>query len=155
MTVFSTILTKLTFSWIINEIYVNILIFVHGWTQNAPRIPKIYNINGIWSTDQKLLTVKPIATLRSTMKMKMKWKTADGKTKDIWRKSYINKKRWGAQDIWPPDWLTHWLNEWQATKDVVAFLNNEWRMCQYFNIFIQLNHKCIISFASKEYIPSY
>ena len=66
MAVFWTVLTKLTFSWIINEIYVNILIFVYGWTHNAPRIPKIYNIIGIWSTDQKLLTVKPIATLRYT-----------------------------------------------------------------------------------------
>ena len=132
MTVFWTILTKLTFSWIINEIYVNILIFLYGWTHDAPRIPKIYNIIGIWSTHQKLLTVKPIATLRSTMKMKwnenemkMKWKTADGKTKDIWRKSYINKKRWGAQDIWPPDWPTDQLlkilshpdrlNDWMAS----------------------------------------
>ena len=68
MTFFWTILTKLTFSWIINEIYVNILIFVYGWMHNAPRIPKMYNIIGIWSTDQKLLTVKPIATLRE-----MKW----------------------------------------------------------------------------------
>ena len=136
MTVFWTILTKLTFSWIINEIYVNILIFVHSCTHNAPRIPKIYNIIGIWSTDQKLLTVKPIATLRYTTMKK-------------------NKKRWGAQDIWPPDWLTEWMTEWQATKDVVTFLNNEWCMCQYFNISIQLNHKCIISFASDEYIPSY
>ena len=68
--VFWTILTKLTFSWIINEIYVNILIFVYGCTHNTPRIPKIYNIIGIWSTDQKLLTVKPIATLRYTTTMK-------------------------------------------------------------------------------------
>ena len=137
MAVFWTILTKLTFSWIINEIYVNILIFVYGCTHNAPRIPKIYNIIGIWSTDQKLLTVKPIATLRYTTTMK--W----------------NKKRWGAQDIWRPDWLTEWMTEWQSTKDVVTFLNNEWCMCRYFNISIQLNHKCIISFASDEYIPSY
>ena len=60
----------LTLSWIINEIYVNILIFVYGWTHNSLRIPKIYNTNGIWSTDQKLLTVKPIATLRQ---MKLWW----------------------------------------------------------------------------------
>ena len=136
MAVFWTILTKLTFSWIINEIYVNILIFVYGCTHNAPRIPKIYNIIGIWWTDQKLLSVKPIATLRYTT---MKW----------------NKKRWGAQDIWRPDWLTEWMTEWQSTKDVVTFLNNEWCMCRYYNISIQLNHKCIISFASDEYIPSY
>ena len=144
----------LTISWIINEIYLNILIFVHSWTHNAPRIPKIYNIIGIWSTDQKLLTVKPIATLRYTT-TNMKWKTTEGEMKDIWRKSYINKKRWGAQDIWRPDWLTEWMTEWQSTKDVVTFLNNEWCMCRYFNISIQLNHKCIISFASDEYIPSY
>ena len=139
MTVFWAILTKLTFSWIINEIYVNILIFVYGWTHNAPRIPKIYNIVGIWSTGQKLLTVKPIATLRYTTTTTMKW----------------NKKRWGAQDIWRPDWLTEWMTEWQSTKDVVTFLNNEWCMCRNFNISIQLNHKCIISFASDEYIPRY
>ena len=122
MTAFWTILTKLTLSWIINDIYVNILIFVYGWMHNAPRIPQIYNIIGIWSTDKKLLTVRPIATLRSTMKWKWKWKwkTADGKTKDIWRKSYINKKRWGAQDIWLPDWLTEWLSDW---------LTNCWRYC--------------------------
>ena len=73
MTDFWTISTKLTFSLIINEIYVNILIFVYGWTYNATRIPKIYNIIGIWSTDQKLLTVKPIAILRDVKWNEMKW----------------------------------------------------------------------------------
>ena len=141
MAVFWTILTKLTFSFIINDIYVNILIFVYGCTYNAPRIPKIYNIIGIWWTDQKLLTVKPIATLRytttTTTTTNMK-KTTEGEMKDIWRNSYINKKRWGAQDIWPPGWLTdrlttcwkycpfltEWMIEWQAAKDIVTFLNN-------------------------------
>ena len=131
----------LTLSSIINEVYVNILIFVYGWTHNAPRIPKIYNITGIWSTDQKLLTVKPIATLRY-----MKWNEM------IWNEMKQEALR---RSIYMTTWLTDWLTDWQAAKDVVTFLNNEWRMCQYFNIFIQLNHKCIISFASDEYIPSY
>ena len=84
----------LTLSWIMNEIYVNILIFVYGWTHNAPRIPKIYNIIGIWSTDQKLLTFKPIATLRDTMKLN-EMKKNDGRgderymTKVIYQKTFI------------------------------------------------------------------
>ena len=127
MTVFWTILTKLTFSWIINEIYVNILIFVHCCTHNAPRIPKIYNIIGIWSTDQKLLTVKPIATLRSTTKLnEMKWKKNGRRGDERYMTKVIyqwNKKRWGAQDIWRPDWLTEWMTEWQSTKDVVILIS--------------------------------
>ena len=38
--------------------------FWFGWTQNRPRIPKMYNIMGIWPIDQELLSCKPIATLR-------------------------------------------------------------------------------------------
>jgi len=70
MTVFLTILTMLTLSWIINEIYINILIFVHGWTHNAPRIPKMYNIIGIWWIDQKLLAVKKMNISRNMKKRK-------------------------------------------------------------------------------------
>ena len=104
MTVFWTILTKLTLSWIINEIYVNILIFVYGWTHNAPRIPKMYNIIGIWSTDQKLLTAKPIATLRYP-----KWnETRSAKALKIYDHHLTD---WpDAEDI-VPSWLTEWLND--------------------------------------------
>ena len=150
MTVFWTILTKLTFSWIINEIYVNILIFVYGWTHNAPRIPKIYNITAIWSADKKLLTVKPIAVLRQVMKWKKRRK---GRWK-IYDESHISTRSAEALKIY--DDLTEWQNEWlNDNLDVDSFLNNESCMCRYFNISIQLNHKCIISFASDEYIPSY
>ena len=106
---FWTILTMLTFSWIINEICVNILIFLYSWTDNTPMILKMYNIIGIWWTDQKLLTVKPIATLRD-----MKW----------------NKKRRGAQDIWLPDWLTDWLTD-RLTDWLTDWLNSCWRYCPF------------------------
>ena len=53
-----------------------------------PRIPKIYNITAIWSAHKKLLTVKPIATLREDMK----WKTTAGEMKDINDESHISKK---------------------------------------------------------------
>ena len=35
----------------------------YRWTPNAQRIPKMYNIMGIWPIDQELLSWKPIATL--------------------------------------------------------------------------------------------
>ena len=88
MTVYWTILMKLTISWI-NEICVNILIFVHGWMHNAP---KKYNIIGIWSIDQKLLIVKPIATLRQDM-MKKKLPKGRWKIYDESHISIINNKR--------------------------------------------------------------
>ena len=80
-------LTMMTLSWIINEIYINILIFVYGWTHNAPMIPKIYNIIGIWSTHQKLLTVKHIATLPY-----MKWKKRQPGKRKIYDESHISMK---------------------------------------------------------------
>ena len=133
MTVFRTILTKLTLSWIINEIYVNILIFVYGWTHNAPRIPKMYNITGIWWIRQKLLTVKPIATLRQVKWNYMKLyemkndrrgderymtkviyqKTTEGEMKDIWRKSYIKKRRKGRWKIYDE---SHISMKWKTTE---------------------------------------
>ena len=84
MTVFLTILTMLTLSWLINEIYINILIFVHGWTHNAPRIPKMYNIIGIWWIDQKLLTVKP-----QTTKVHGRSTSACGKL-GFWKSVYLS-----------------------------------------------------------------
>ena len=41
--------------------YQKFQIFWFGWTPNAPMIPKMYNIVGIWPTDQELLSWKPIA----------------------------------------------------------------------------------------------
>ena len=35
-----------------------------SWTQNTPRIPKMYSFIGIWATVEKLLSFKVIATLR-------------------------------------------------------------------------------------------
>ena len=108
MSVFLTILTMLTFSWIINEVYVNILIFVYGWTHNAPRIPKIYNIIGIWWTDQKLLTVRPIATLRQVMKWKND-RRGDERymTKVIYQQEAL--RRLTHMTSWLTDWLTNQL----------------------------------------------
>ena len=149
MSVFLTILTTLTLSWIINEIYVNILIFWYGWTDNAPRITKMYNIIGIWWTDQKLFTVKPIATLEETMKwneMKWKkrqqgrwkiydeshismiWKTAEGETKDIWRKSYINEMKKKKNDSRGDErYMTKVIYQWNEKKTTAGEMKDIWR----------------------------
>ena len=124
MAVFWTVLTKLTFSWIINEIYVNLLIFVYRCTHNAPRIPKIYNIIGIWSTDQKLLTVKPIATLRYTTTTNMKKKRRKGRWK-IYDESHISTRSAEALKIY--DDLTDWQNEW-LNDNLLKMLSPSWIM---------------------------
>ena len=41
----------------------------------------MYNIMGIWPIYQKLLSAKPIATLRQANEKKI-WKTTDGETKE-------------------------------------------------------------------------
>ena len=142
MRVFLTILMMLTLSWIINEIYVNILIFLYGWADNAPRIPKIYNIIGIWWTDQKLLTVRPIATLPDIM---MKWKKRPKGRWKIYDESHISTRSAEALNTyhfltdWLTDWLTthllkilsfpDWLTDWPANEDIVTFMNTYWSMC--------------------------
>ena len=57
------LLKLLSLSWIINEIWDNIFIFLYNWMDNAPRIPKMYNFIGTWWIHPKILTVKPVATL--------------------------------------------------------------------------------------------
>ena len=114
MTVFWTILTTLTFSWIINEIYVNILIFVYGWTHNAPRIPKIYNITGIWWKHKQLLIVKPIAILRYTMK----W----------------NETR-SAEALMIYDRLVDWLTDWPTDHMLKILSLPDWMTDQLLKIF--------------------
>ncbi len=41
---------------VINEVYVNILIFLYSWTDNARSIPQMYNFICIWWIRPKLLT---------------------------------------------------------------------------------------------------
>ena len=103
MTVFLTILKMLILSWIINEIYINILIFVHGWTHNAPRIPKMYNITGIWWTGQTLLTAKPIATLRYPKWNEMK--------QEALRRSRYMTTTWLTDQMLKILSLPDWLND--------------------------------------------
>ena len=151
----------LTLSWIINEIYVNILKFIYGWTHNAPRIPNMYNITGIWSTDQKLLTVKPIATLREVKLNEIMKKTTEGEMKDIWRKSYINKKRRGAQDIWLTDWLTDWLTHKLLKILPLSWIINEVCVNIFIFLYIWMDSAPRIlkmyktSFVPDEHIPCY
>ena len=57
------LLKILSLSLIINNMCVNILLFLYSWTDNTPRIPKMYNFICIWWIHPKLLTVKPITTL--------------------------------------------------------------------------------------------
>ena len=173
MSVFLTILTMLTLSWIINEIYVNILKFIYGWTHNAPRIPKMYNITGIWSTDQKLLTVKPIATLREVIIMK--WKTTEGEMKDIWRKSYIKKRpkgRWkiydeshistrSAEALKIYDWLTDSLTHKLLKILPLSWIINEVCVNTFIFLYIWMDSAPRIlkmyktSFVPDEHIPCY
>ena len=100
--------------------YKKYIYFWLGWTQNRPRIPKMYNIMGIWPIDQELLSCKPIATLR--------WwneKRQSGRRKDIWfyqifkneknEKWKKTRKRRDAQEVmisWLADWLAVvWQND--------------------------------------------
>ena len=118
MTVFWTILTKLTISWIINEIYVNMLIFVYGWTHNAPRIPKMYNITGIWWIGQKLLTVKPIATLRQVKWNYMKLYEIIWNEKNDLRgdERYMSKVIYQQEALRRLTHMTSWLTDWLTNQ---------------------------------------
>jgi len=56
--------------------------FWFRWTQNTPRIPKMYSFMGIWAIPEELLTSKVTATLR---RKKWKKKRRKGKGKNIWQ----------------------------------------------------------------------
>ena len=84
-------------------------IFLLGWTPNSLRIPKMYNTMGIWPIYQKLLSAKPIATLRQANE---KWKINEknekrrtGKRKNRWLKSSIQQEASRRSTK-----MTYWLN---------------------------------------------
>ena len=112
--VFWTILTKLTISWIINEICDNMLIVLYGWTHNAAEIPKMYNIIGIWWIDQKLLIVKHIATLRDM------------------KNDRQGDERYMTKVIYQPRGVDYWYliivettKNWLLPKFICKYLENE------------------------------
>ena len=121
----------------------------------------MYNIIGIWWKDQKLLTVKPIATLRYPKWNEMKndsrqderymteviyqWKTTAGKMKDIWR-SHISTR--SAEALNSYDYLTDWLTscwrychfltdrltDWPAAEDM-DFLSSHISMLYAYSLY--------------------
>ena len=91
--------------------------FWFRWTQNTPRIPKMYSFMRIWTILEKLFSFKVIATLRDMKtKQNKQTKRRKGKSKNIWLKSYIQQEPTSRSRIydfdWVPDWLTEWLIYW-------------------------------------------
>ena len=87
-------------------------IFLFGWTPNSLRIPKMYNIMGIWPIYQKLLSVKAIATLRDTKwnETKRNEKRRTGKRKNRWLKSSIQWNEMKQEASRRSTKMTYWLN---------------------------------------------
>jgi len=83
--------------------------FWFRWTQNTPRIPKMYSFMDIWTILEELLSFKVIATLRD---MKTKQTRTDKSVKNIW--------------LWLSNWLTDCLADWLTDSPLLDWMTDGW-----------------------------